>query len=83
MMHTAGGPILWYASLHLAAAVTNLFFVESVYPNWKTRYPYFLDNVPQVEKGLARPPKLPGLGLQFRPGLFESDDVIINLIAEE
>ena len=83
MLHTAGGPILWYASLHLAAAITNLFFVESVYPNWKTRYPYFFDNVPQVNRGLAKPPQLPGLGLQFKDGLFESDDVIINLIAEE
>ncbi len=82
MMHTAGGPILWYASLHLAAAVTNLFFVESVYPNWKERYPFFFDNVPQVEAGTARPPDLPGLGLQFKAGLFEREDVIVNTVAE-
>jgi L-alanine-DL-glutamate epimerase-like enolase superfamily enzyme len=82
MMHTAGGPILWYASLHLAAAITNLFYVESVYPNWKNRYPYFFDNVPQVSQGFAQPTNLPGLGLQFREGLFESDDVLVNLVAE-
>jgi len=83
MMHTAGGPILWYASLHLAAAVTNLFFVESVYPNWKERYPFFFDNVPQVVNGAARPPELPGLGLQFKEDLFDSEEVIVNTIAEE
>jgi L-alanine-DL-glutamate epimerase-like enolase superfamily enzyme len=83
MMHTAGGPILWYASTHLAAAVTNLFYVESVYPNWKERYPYFFENVPQVESGVVRPPEMPGLGLQFKPGLFESEDLIVNIVAEE
>ena len=82
MMHTAGGPVLWYASLHLAAAITNLFFVESVYPNWKNRYPYFFSNVPTVDQGFAKPPDLPGLGLQFREGLFESDDVIVTTIGE-
>jgi L-alanine-DL-glutamate epimerase-like enolase superfamily enzyme len=83
MMHTAGGPILWYASVQLAAALTNLFYVESVYPNWKERYPYFFDNVPPVENGMVKPPERPGLGLQFRPGLFERDEVIVNVIAEE
>lgn len=83
MMHTAGGPILWYASIQLAAAVSNLFFVESVYPNWTERYPHFFKNVPKVERGVVHPPRLPGLGLQFRPGLFEREDVIVNVIAEE
>ena len=83
MMHTAGGPILWYASLHLAAALTNLYYVESVYPNWKDRYPYFFENVPQVENGAVKPPEGSGLGLIFKEGLFESDDVIIETIAEE
>ena len=82
MMHTAGGPILWYASAHLASAVTNLFFVESVYPNWTERYPHFFDNAPQVINGSITPPDLPGLGLQFKKGLFESQEVMVNTIAE-
>ncbi|MEM9671637.1 MAG: mandelate racemase/muconate lactonizing enzyme family protein [Bacteroidota bacterium] len=82
MMHNAGGPILWYASVHLAAAITNLFYVESVYPNWKERYPFFFENVPQVENGTVKPPSAPGLGLQFTSGLFERDDVIVDIIAE-
>ncbi len=83
MMHTAGGPILWYASTQLAAAITNLFYVESVYPNWKERYPYFFDNVPQVVQGAVKPPEAPGLGLIFKEGLFERKDVIVETIAEE
>ena len=81
MMHTAGGPILWYASTHLAAAVTNLFYVESVYPTWHNRDFRFFDNPPQVENGKVLPPDLPGLGLQFKKGLFERDDVVVERIS--
>ena len=82
MMHTAGGPILWYASVHLAAAITNLFYVESVFPNWHDRYPYFFENTPQVINGLVKPPEAAGLGLKFKPGIFQDQDVIINTIAK-
>ena len=82
MMHTAGGPILWFASIHLAAAITNLFYVESVYPNWHDRYPYFFENTPEVLRGMVKPPESPGLGLKFKPGIFEDDHVKINTITE-
>jgi galactonate dehydratase len=82
MMHTAGGPILWYASVHLAAAITNLFFVESVYPSWHDRDTRFFDNSPQVINGMVLPPDLPGLGLNFKNGLFGRNDVIVETIAE-
>jgi galactonate dehydratase len=81
MMHTAGGPLLWYASTHLAAAITNLFPMESVYQNYTIRYPYFFDNVPEVADGYVSPPNLPGLGLKFKKGLFESKDVQIETIS--
>ena len=81
MMHTAGGPILWYASTHLAAAITNLFFVESVYPTWHDRDKLYFENPPQPKNGFVLPPDLPGLGLQFKKGLFEQSDVIIEKIA--
>jgi galactonate dehydratase len=81
VMHTAGGPILWYASTHLATAVTNLFFLESVYPYWHDRDSRFFDNSPQVKNGMVQPPDLPGLGLQFKEGLFERKDIVIETIA--
>ena len=82
MMHTAGGPVLWYASTHLAAAVTNLFYVESVYPTWHDRDLNFFDNPPQVKNGLVVPPDMPGLGLKFKDGLFDRKDIIVETIAE-
>jgi L-alanine-DL-glutamate epimerase-like enolase superfamily enzyme len=83
MMHTSGGPILWYASVHLAAAITNLFYVESVYPEWHDRNILYFENAPQVINGMVLPPDLPGLGLQFKKGLFGQKDVIIETIAEK
>lgn len=81
MMHTSGGPILWYASAHLAAAVTNLFYVESVWPEWHDRNKLFFENPLPVVNGHIIPPDLPGLGLQFKKGLFERNDVIVEKIA--
>lgn len=83
MMHTSGGPILWYASAHLAAAITNLFYVESVYPEWHDRNKNFFENPLPVVNGHVVPPELPGLGLQFKKGLFEQDNVIVETIAEK
>jgi L-alanine-DL-glutamate epimerase-like enolase superfamily enzyme len=83
MMHTSGGPILWYASAHLAAAITNLFYVESVYPEWHDRNKNFFDNPLPVVNGHVVPPDLPGLGIQFKKGLFEQDNVIVEKIAEK
>jgi len=81
MMHTAGGPILWYASTHLAAAITNLFYIESVYPFWHDRDSRFFDNSPQVINGSVLPPDLPGLGLKFKEGLFAREDIVVETIA--
>jgi galactonate dehydratase len=81
VMHTAGGPILFCASAHLAAAVTDLFYVESVYPYWHDRDPLYFENPPKIENGMVLPPDLPGLGLKFKEGLFERKDVIVETIA--
>jgi len=81
MLHTAGGPILWAASVQLAAALTNLFFVESVWPFWHDRDLAYFENPPQVKNGMAIPSDLPGLGMQFKKGLFEQDNVIVEKIS--
>jgi L-alanine-DL-glutamate epimerase-like enolase superfamily enzyme len=83
MMHTSGGPILWYASAHVASALTNLFYVESVYPEWHDRNKNFFDNPLPVINGHVTPPDLPGLGLQFKKGLFTQDNVLVETVAEK
>ena len=79
---TAEGLILWYAPGQRAAAITNLFYVESVIPDWKKRFPFFFEHVPQVSQERVRPPEAPGPGLIFQEGLFEREDVIVRTIAE-
>jgi L-alanine-DL-glutamate epimerase-like enolase superfamily enzyme len=66
----------------LASAVTKLFFVESVYPEWHERNKLFFENPLPVIDGNVVPPDLPGLGLQFKKGLFEQSDVIVEKIAK-
>jgi L-alanine-DL-glutamate epimerase-like enolase superfamily enzyme len=83
MMHTSGGPILWYACAHVASALTNLFYVESVYPEWHDRNKNFFDNPLPVINGHVTPPDLPGLGLQFKKGLFTQDNVLVETVAEK
>jgi L-alanine-DL-glutamate epimerase-like enolase superfamily enzyme len=43
----------------------------------------YFDNAPQLKNGMVLPPDLPGLGLQFKKGLFEQKDVIVETIAEK
>jgi len=80
--HTCGGPVLWYASIHTATALTNFFIMESCYHFYHHEYPYFIKNVPVPEDGFVTVPEGPGLGIEFRPEPFERGDVIVEKIAE-
>jgi L-alanine-DL-glutamate epimerase-like enolase superfamily enzyme len=80
--HTCGGPILWFSTLHTAAALTNFFIMESCYHFYKYQYPYFVKNVPVPQDGFVTPPEGPGLGVEFRSEPFERGDAIVEKIAE-
>ncbi len=78
--HTYGGPILWYASMHLAIALTNLWIMESGYYFYHDVYPNFLDDVIVPENGVVIPPEEPGLGIKIQKGLLERKDTVIEKI---
>jgi len=80
--HTCGGPLLWFASLHLCAALSNFLIMESNYWKYTHQYPYFINNVPVPTEGFAKPPDLPGLGAEIRPELFSNGDAIVEVVAE-
>ncbi len=80
--HTCGGPILWFATIHTATALTNFFIMESCYHFYNFQYPYFIKNVPIPKDGFVTPPEGPGLGIEFRPEPFERGDAIVETIAE-
>ncbi len=78
--HTGGGPILWYASIHTATALTNFYIMESVFHLYNDVYPRFLRNVPAPVKGLVTPPEAPGLGLEIETKAFERGEATVELI---
>lgn len=80
--HTCGGPILWFATIHTATALTNFFIMESCYHFYNYQYPYFIKNVPVPQDGFVTPPEGPGLGVEFRPEPFERGDAVVETIAE-
>jgi galactonate dehydratase len=79
--HTGGGPILWFASTHVASTLTNFYIMESVYHLYNDLYPHFIQNVPVPVKGYATPPDGPGLGIELREEPFRNGDAIIEPIA--
>jgi galactonate dehydratase len=80
--HTCGGPLLWFATIHAATAVKNLWIMESCYHFYNYQYPYFIKNVPVPEDGFVKVPEGPGLGVEFRTEPFERGDAIVETIAE-
>jgi L-alanine-DL-glutamate epimerase-like enolase superfamily enzyme len=80
--HTAGGPLLWLASIHLTTSLPNFMIMESNYWKYTHQFPYFLNNVPIPQNGFVSAPESPGLGAEIRPELFSSGDAIVEVIAE-
>jgi L-alanine-DL-glutamate epimerase-like enolase superfamily enzyme len=79
--HTCGGPLLWFASIHLCTALPNLMIMESNYWKYTHQYPYFINNVPVPQNGSVAPPETPGLGAEIRPEIFTNGDAIIETVA--
>jgi galactonate dehydratase len=73
--HNCGGPILHFASAHLAANVTNLFILETVRRHYLEEYRGIVtaDLTPQNGK-LPLPPG-PGLGVELDPAVLKRPDV--------
>ncbi len=65
--HTAGGPLLFYASTHLSTAVTNLAIQESVQLFYESTWPTMLENPLVPKDGHVEAPELPGLGMEVKP----------------
>jgi L-alanine-DL-glutamate epimerase-like enolase superfamily enzyme len=79
--HTGGGPILWFASIHVATTLTNFYIMESVYHLYNDLYPHFLKSVPVPAKGFVTAPEAPGLGVELREEVLRNGDVTVETIA--
>jgi galactonate dehydratase len=65
--HTAGGPLLFYATTHLSTAITNLAIQESCQVFYESTWPTMLENPLVPRNGSVRAPEVPGLGMEIKP----------------
>jgi galactonate dehydratase len=79
--HTGGGPILWFASIHVATSLTNFYIMESVYHLYNDLFPHFLKDVPRPVDGYVRAPERPGLGVELRDEVLRNGDVTVETMA--
>jgi L-alanine-DL-glutamate epimerase-like enolase superfamily enzyme len=77
--HNCGGPILHFATAHLAANVTNLYIMETVRRHYNEEYEGLVTQslVPNKSGELPLPPG-PGLGVELTPAVLTSKDAIVR-----
>ncbi|MCZ2149247.1 MAG: mandelate racemase/muconate lactonizing enzyme family protein [Bryobacterales bacterium] len=79
--HNCGGPILHYASAHLAANITNLYILESVRKHYLEEYVGIVrDPLPAVNGEIPLPPG-PGLGVELAPEVRTRADVQVDRVS--
>jgi galactonate dehydratase len=64
--HTAAGPLLFYSSLHLTTAATNVWIQESCQRYYEHDWPAMLENPVIPRQGAAEVPELPGFGMRIK-----------------
>jgi L-alanine-DL-glutamate epimerase-like enolase superfamily enzyme len=77
--HNCGGPVLHFATAHVAANLTNLFIMESVRRHYNEEYEGLVTRklVPEVSGELSLPPG-PGLGVELTAEVLARKDAVIK-----
>jgi galactonate dehydratase len=77
--HNCGGPILHFATAHVAANVPNLFIMESVRRHYKEEYEGLVTRslVPEANGELPLPPG-PGLGVELSQAVLSNKDAVVK-----
>lgn len=83
--HNCGGPVLHWASAHLAAHLTNLFLLETVRRHYLDEYRGLLTAslTPGRDGRLPLPPDSPGLGVDLDPAVLTRNNVKVEWIRAE
>lgn len=64
--HTAGGPLLFYASTHLTTAAPNVWIQESCQRFYERDWPLMLENPIAPSEGSIAAPEGPGFGMEIQ-----------------
>ncbi|MGA2119316.1 MAG: mandelate racemase/muconate lactonizing enzyme family protein [Bryobacteraceae bacterium] len=65
--HTAGGPLLFYASTHLSTASPNVWIQESCQRFYEHDWPAMLENPIAPKNGFMSMPEDSGFGMRIKP----------------
>jgi L-alanine-DL-glutamate epimerase-like enolase superfamily enzyme len=65
--HTAGGPLLFYASTHLTTALSNVWIQESCQRFYERDWLAMLENPIAPREGFIQAPEEPGFGMKIKP----------------
>jgi L-alanine-DL-glutamate epimerase-like enolase superfamily enzyme len=65
--HTAGGPLLFYATTHLSTASPNVWIQESCQRFYEHDWPAMLEKPIAPEGGFIRVPEESGFGMRIKP----------------
>jgi L-alanine-DL-glutamate epimerase-like enolase superfamily enzyme len=65
--HTAGGPLLFYASTHLTTSQPNVWIQESCQRFYEHDWPLMLENPIAPRDGFITMPEEPGFGMKIKP----------------
>lgn len=76
--HTAGGPLLFYATTHLTTAITNLAIQESCQRFYEYDWPAMLENPITPSDGCVVAPELPGFGMVIKPEVWKHPAAIVQ-----
>ena len=79
--HTAGGPLLFYASTHLTTAATNVWIQESCQRFYESDWPKMLDNPLKPASGGIVAPDAPGFGMEIKPEIWKHPAAVFETTA--
>ena len=76
--HNCGGPVLHYATAHLAANVPNLFIMESVRRHYLEEYDGLVTQMLVPQAGELPLPTGPGLGIELSNEVLGRKDAVVK-----
>jgi galactonate dehydratase len=76
--HTAGGPLLFYASTHLATASTNVWIQESCQRFYESDWPKMLVDPIAPSGGTIAAPEAPGFGMEVKPEVWSHPQAVVR-----
>ena len=77
-LHNCAGPILHFASAHLAANLTNLYMMETIRLHYIEKYPGITTSNLVPKCGELPLPPGPGLGTELNPDVLNRPDVTVE-----